>query len=265
MEKDEIVSIANQLYDECLCAASYFSIIEQYRKIKNRYIDEINMSPAFYEHAFSALQKACFMELAKLYESSNSKVNSIGRLLKISEENISVFPEYKEVEINENGRTVKQKRKYRHELSALEKVFYKSEVESQINFTKVLSEVFAKKDDIVKDEDVPIIIELTFSEYIKLFQKVYSSLSKERKCVRIQRNKLYAHNDIELIENEEILHQKNGILYKDIKKLIDFGFDVTIAIIGVLTGINKARSYSNINDLEHTLRFVKIGIESQNG
>ena len=49
------------------------------------------------------------------------------------------------------------------------------------------------------------------------------------------------------------------IYYSDIKVLIDFSLDVTRLIIGVLTNINKAEQYSNIDDWEGTLRLVQLG------
>ena len=72
-------------------AKAYYLIMQQYRKNQHNYAEEMKVSPAFYHTVYDALMKACFMEIAKLYDSSNGVV-SIGTLLAKCEENQDLFP-----------------------------------------------------------------------------------------------------------------------------------------------------------------------------
>ena len=64
--------------------------LQQYRKNQREYAEEMKLSPAFYQTIHGALMKACFMEIAKLYDSSNGVV-SIGTLLAKCEGNQDLF------------------------------------------------------------------------------------------------------------------------------------------------------------------------------
>ncbi len=49
----------------------------------------------------------------------------------------------------------------------------------------------------------PVTVDLTFSKFLKLYQKRYVALSKKRDNMSEQRNKIYAHNDVKRIFNPE--------------------------------------------------------------
>lgn len=87
-----------------------------------------------------------------------------------------------------------------------------------------------------------------------LYCKRFRSLSKKKENIRVQRNKIYAHNDTMRIMNEETIYQQNPITYPDIQELIDFALDCIGLILGILTGICPATEYSNIDDWEGTLK-----------
>ena len=91
MNKDELLKLAEELFREAFDANSYFLIMQQYGKHSHKYKAEMNVSPAFYNIVFNALQIACFMELAKLYDKTDG-VFTIGSLLKNCKANISLFP-----------------------------------------------------------------------------------------------------------------------------------------------------------------------------
>ena len=71
-----------------------------------------------------------------------------------------------------------------------------------------------------------------------------------------------------MIENKCQEKKKYGrivnITHSDIKELIDFAFDCTKLLIGVLTGIVKPEKYTNIKDWENTLKLIKVTLENQN-
>lgn len=94
-------------------------------------------------------------------------------------------------------------------------------------------------------------------------KKRFCSLSKKQENIRVQRNKIYAHNDEKHILAEEKVWDKNPVTYPDIQELIDFALDCTRLILGALTGVSRAVSYGNIDDMEGTLMLAKLGLKYQ--
>lgn len=187
MEIEKLVQYAKELHQEAFDANAYFLIMQQYGKLWQEYKDEMQLSKAFYSVVYEALQKACFMEIAKLYDKSN-KVVSIDSLLRDCQNNPSLFPEYRDtILIEDNGNTYSCSIRYQHHLKSSEECFFKSEVESQRAIFKAF--------DIPNADSTPVTIELTFTEFLDLYRKRFHSLSKKQECVREQRNKIYAHND----------------------------------------------------------------------
>lgn len=68
LDKEQLIKFAEELYQEAFAANAYFLIMQQYREMQKEYLAEMRLSPAFYSVIYEALQKACFIELAKLYD-----------------------------------------------------------------------------------------------------------------------------------------------------------------------------------------------------
>ncbi len=98
--------------------------------------------------------------------------------------------------------------------------------------------------DIPDADNVPVRVDLTFPEFLDLYQKRFNGLSKKRDNIRMQRNKLYAHNDEKRIVNSENLPNRYPISYPDVQEMIDFALDCTGLILGILTDVNHATQYS---------------------
>lgn len=75
MDKETLIRIAEELHQGAFDAKAYYLIMQQYRKNQHNYAEEMKVSPAFYHTVYDALMKACFMEIAKLYDSSNGVVS----------------------------------------------------------------------------------------------------------------------------------------------------------------------------------------------
>ena len=102
LDKEQLIKFAEELYQEAFAANAYFLIMQQYREMQKEYLAEMRLSPAFYSVIYEALQKACFIELAKLYDRTKGAY-SIGTLLNFCEENLKFFSEYRDtVEIEDN-------------------------------------------------------------------------------------------------------------------------------------------------------------------
>lgn len=176
--------------------------------------------------------------------------------MKYVQENISLFPEYRDtITIKEDGKEYSFQVPYQHHLKPSEKCFYKDEVNSQREILKLFNTPDFEK--------VPILVELTFSQFLGLYQKRFSSLSKKRENIQAQRNKIYAHNDERRILTEENICENNPVTYPDIQELINFALDCTRLILGTLTGVSRAVKYGNIDDLEGTLMLAKLGLKYQ--
>ena len=129
--KDELLKLAEELFREAFDANSYFLIMQQYGKHSKKYKAEMDLSPAFYNIVYNALQVACFMELAKLYDKTGG-VFTIGSLLKDCQANISLFPEYRAIkEIEVDGEKYTFQIPYQHELKPDEERFFEEQVQSQ--------------------------------------------------------------------------------------------------------------------------------------
>ena len=105
MDKETLIRIAEELHQGAFDAKAYYLIMQQYRKNQRNYAEEMKVSPAFYHTVYDALMKACFMEIAKLYDTSNGVV-SIGTLLVKCEGNQDLFPKYREtLTVDHDGTT----------------------------------------------------------------------------------------------------------------------------------------------------------------
>jgi len=90
MDKEKLIKLAEDLYQSAFDANAYYAIMMQYREMSKKYNDEMNFSPAFYQVVYGALQKACFMEIAKLYDKTKDVV-SVGLLLKYCRDNLDLL------------------------------------------------------------------------------------------------------------------------------------------------------------------------------
>ena len=68
MDKETLIRIAEELHQGAFDAKAYYLIMQQYRKNQHNYVEEMKVSPAFYHTVYDALMKACFVEIAKLYD-----------------------------------------------------------------------------------------------------------------------------------------------------------------------------------------------------
>ena len=255
MDQEQLIKIAEELYQEAFDANAYFLIMQQYREMQKEYLLEMRLSSVFYSVVYEALQKACFIELAKLYDRTNGAY-SIGTMLKCCKENLSFFSEFRNtVEIEDDGKKYVFSVPYQHSLKSEEECFFEEEVRAQKSINKVFN--------ISSSDAAPVTVDLSFREFLELYQKRYVALSKKRDNMSEQRNKIYTNNDKKWILNQEEVLEKNPLFYTDMQELIEFALDATGLIVGALTGVCKARSYSNIDDWEGTLMFARLGLKYQ--
>lgn len=254
MDKEALVKIAEKTYSEAEDAYIYRAIMRQYIQHANNYPDVLKVSAVFHETVYRALVESCFMKVAKLYERTDSTV-SVGTLLKQCEENIEFFPEYQEtITISQDDKKCPFKIRYQHQLEKKEEVFYKDRVSSE----RQIFAIFNYPDA----ENVPIRVDLTFPELLDLYKKRFHSYRKHIESIRIQRNKIFAHNDMGVLINDETLQKKHPVLNKDIDEMIHFALTCTSDILSIIKGeIQNDLRWQWLDDLENTLVLTRIGIK----
>jgi hypothetical protein len=102
-------------------------------------------------------------------------------------------------------------------------------------------------------------VELSFEEIVDLYIKKLCSIKPSIENLRVQRNKIYAHNDRQTNFDFKSIYEKNPINQNDADALIDLALDISCLCVEILTGVSKARSYTNIDDWEASLKMITIG------
>ena len=246
MKTDEIIKIADNLYEEAMDANAYYSILMQFDELNKKYHEEMTLSPAVYNIVLSSLKYSCFMKLARLYEKSK-EVISVKTLLNDLQKYFSTLSE------NSNDSDDEQKKSFQYVLGQKEEVFYEDEVKRQRSLFKDL--------EVPDWESTKIIINITYSGLLELYGKRLKSLRKKIENIRLQRNKIYAHKDKDCILSDVKIWESKPISYLEMQELIDFALDVSIFAIAYFTGVSRPKSYLNIDDWESTLNLVKIGLK----
>lgn len=249
MEREELIQIIEELHQETLYATSYLSIMQQYPTVQKQYPNAIHLSPAFNAFVYTALLESCIMDVAKLYEIKSNAIG-IGYVLTHCREHIDWFPEYRK--IPDSLMHSDEHIPYHRYLKPQEEHFFKNEVKIQRIFQELLN-----------IPNSPVHVDLTFAEVLELFQKDLSMVHKKVESIRIQRNKIYAHNDKDGLLSADKIISNNPISYDDLKKLIDLAQDILGVLHEALTGNGLPRSYSNIDDWGNTLQLAELGLKYQ--
>lgn len=246
MEKEKLIYLVEQFYQEALSANSYYLILQQYAENQKKHLTEMQASPAFYTITHNALIEALFMNLAKIYDLQKDAID-IRQLLEKCKKNIEFFPEY-EINIPTDGEERIETLLDQHTVKQNEEWYFKDEVETQNKFAEALGL-----------QGTPVVVKLTIEQYFDFYDKKFCSLNPKIKNLRVQRNKIYAHNDSESIFDIDAVIKKNPLNMADIRVLIEYALEVSRFLLGRLTRILKPDKYGNIDDLGNTLRLVQIG------
>jgi len=249
MKKEELITLSESFMQEAFQANCYHNIIKQYSENIKEYHEEIYFSGAFYTYIYNALVVATYMELAKLYDSHDKSIN-INRLMGICKDHISFFPQQRELKITIDGKETIKKFPYKHTISHGEEEFFQKEVERQKQLYEILG---------VSVSDVPIDVEMTLERYFDLYKWKYENIKPQIKNLLKQRNKVYAHNDENSLNNVDRVISNFPLNSRDIELLISFALEFCQSVIALLTGVYKAQKPKNIDDWKGTLNLVRLG------
>lgn len=243
MTKDEILHLANGLYEEALLAQTYFSLIKQFNAFNSidKYNAEINISPCFYQISYGAWLKALVMELAKMYD-ADKKYNTLKALQE----------------------ALKKIKPEEHFCGSNLEMFLENN--KQVYFPikpsdlKIIPKQYGTLYEAFVTEETKIIhIRLPYEECEKFFNKKWCSIREQRDKLREHRNQVFAHNGFEANFDFEHANKDYPLRYSDIERLLDYAMILTRFVIGMLTDVSKPTQYSNSNDWEVTLIAVREG------
>ena len=238
MDKNELLHIAENLYEEIFLANSYYSVVQQYRNLHDKYLDAFNVSPAFHRITYRALTEATVVKTAKIYDVDN-KSHNISSLINSAIEYAECHREFSMVK--------------NRKLSPEEECFYPKEVEATKFKCTSLGIPYEYTIANISDCDI-----------LKMYKKRLHSLIKVRNNLTQQRNKIFVHNDKITNFDYSELNKNNSINWSDIEALINFAFEFCQYYIALLTGVVKSKLAVNTNDLEKTLEIVQQDVITNN-
>lgn len=247
MIKEQLLNLSEEFMQEAFTANCYYEIIKQFSVNAKEYYVEIGYSSAFYTYVYNALIVATFMELSKIYDTHKKSFN-IFQLINICKTHLSLFPQKHKIELNNGDRDPVMEFPYKHKVSSAEEQFFEKEIETQNTYNKLLNVT-----------DIPIYVEMTLDRYFDLYYWKYNRIEPQVRKLLNQRNKVYAHNDIESLLNIEDVISAFPLNRNDIESLISFAVEFCQFIIVLLTGVNRANKPINISDWEATLHLVRLG------
>ena len=85
LNRDEVLHLATNLYEEAFWANSYWNLLQQIHNQVGTYYEEIDVSPCFYNLVHNALVKSMLMELAKLYDTNGISLQDLLTAIKPSD------------------------------------------------------------------------------------------------------------------------------------------------------------------------------------
>ena len=245
MTKEEILHLANSLFDEAVAAKSYWLILQQFEKNTTDYHDEVNCSPAFYTIVFQALTQSLFMNLSKVYDWHKKSLTIRTFLAEVQ----NITEEDFESGVRKDFDLLKGK--FQHSLTPYEEMFFPNEVQEQKDILKIF-----------RCDYRSTTVNLTLQEMKKLYQDRFDILKQDTIPNLInRRNIVFAHNDAETNFDYAKAAEHYPVTEESVILLIDFAIECLQFYISILSGTYKLAEYININDWTNTLHLVRMGTE----
>lgn len=223
IDKETAIKIATAFFNEVRSVKNAMEVIKQFGENSKKYSEVMNYSPAYYFVVYNALISEVMMIISKIYDDSKNSVN-LGNFISTCQRNIELFPK--------------------------EKVhtYPPENVGSGDGSINTLSE-----------EERTFHFDLKTEEKIVGYMKKFKSMKKPLKNLKIQRNKLYAHHDLNVILKIDDIIKSNPLNMKEIELMIDLALDFSQFVIASLTTKYTLPLYSNINDWSLTLFMAEYG------
>ena len=213
MKKQELIDLVESFRYRVKIVACYRRLYSEYCENFNTLSDGINMTPAFWFTTSRAYVHAMMTDLSKLYDSA-SNVYGVEHLLELCAKNQSLF---EEKELPDGERYVTDEE---------------------------MAEFLAASDD---EKTTPCTDNRHFLDSLN---EKYNQKSQQRNNLRLQRNKLWAHNDSKNFLNPSAFEEKNLLTWADIDDLIDLLIDISNTLLNHLGKEVSGIYPANIDDIQ---------------
>lgn len=220
MEKRELIDVVESFRYRVKAVACYRKLYQEYCNAYPKYHEAINVCPAFWTFTIRAYLHSMMIDLCKLYD-ADKKVYGVFHLLDVCKQNISLFAEPK----------------------LLDGERYATEAEAR--------EFFQSFDDTVGGTEIT-------NSFLDNLEAECNNRSEKIDNLRLQRNKLWAHNDCKHFLNPSEYEMEKLLTWTDIDDLIGLLVDISNTLLRHLgkgsTGILPA----NIDDIQIIIEAVKM-------
>lgn len=223
IDKETAIKISTAFFNETRSAINAMEVIKQFGENSKKYSEVMEYSPAYYFIVYNALISEVMMIISKIYDDSKNSIN-LGKFISTCQRNIEIFPK-------EKVRT-----------------YPPENVGSGVGSINTLSE-----------EERTFHINLKTEEKMEDYMKKFKNMKEPIKNLKIQRNKLYAHHDLNVILKIDDIIKSNPLNMKEIESMIDLALDFSQFVIASLTTKYTLPLYSNIDDWSQTLFMAEYG------
>lgn len=213
MEKQELIDIVESFRYRVKMAACYRHLYREYFDNFTTFSDGINKTPAFWFFTTRAYVHAMMIDLSKLYDNA-SNVYGVKHLLELCEKNQSLFEEKK--------------------LPDGERYFTDEE----------MAEFFAAFDG---EETAPC---TDNRHFLDILTEKYNQKSQQINSLRLQRNKLWAHNDCQNFLDPSAYEEEKLLTWADIDDLINLLVDISNTLLNHLGKEVSGIYPANIDDIQ---------------
>lgn len=213
MEKQELIDLVESFRYRVKIVACYRRLYGEYCENYKTLSDGINMTPAFWFITSRAYVHAMMIDLSKLYD-NDSNVYGVKHLLELCGKNQSLFEE-KELPNGERYATAEE-----------------------------VAEFWAA---FAGEETAPC---TDNRHFLDILTEKYNQKSQQINNLRLQRNKLWAHNDSKNFLAPSAFEEENLLTWADIDDLIDLIIEISNTLLNHLGKEVSGMYPANIDDIQ---------------
>lgn len=260
--RDRVLEVAEKVYKDAFEANSCYII---QRKLKNFIKDNYNIartSSAFINIIMNSLIDSQYLSIGKVYDTSND-VGQMSRLITECKNNLGLFTDTETFEVEIDGQIIKQSCILSYTLDKYE-IEYRPDVkESTDKIQRILG---------LNEFKTMYSTQMTHAEVFELYDRMIDDLvdhvndnknidkDKILQRLKVLRNKRIVHNTIVSDDLDKDL-DSYYLVVSELEKIITLALNLQTYVIAQLTGVNKPRTYNNIDDFSYFERLLKLGFE----
>lgn len=207
----ELFERCSYLYNEAFYANTELAILRELSKASSGYENEVICAGCFFSFTQLTLTESCFMNCARLFD-AKSDISIRNLIEEVSSHSAEI--DALAISIFSDRPNFDRLNPIVHPLAEDEERFYPKEVESQRSYEKLFGDHYEMVTVCITTHDLP-----------NLWKKRLNGLSKLTDMLRDQRNKVFAHSDIEALNYDELV-RRLPLTFSEIQKLIDFALDL---------------------------------------